>query len=158
MSEQRVDDGAERGCENERCREMWLLASSAIDRARAALRCGDAVRRAVVVREAAGTLAGLSLALEGERPGELAKWAKLLARVADEAEREVQRERQRLRRRSLYALGYALTAPRRVQSDFEVIAGQMLNLAVARRIRARAARERSYPAQQIGQLTRGTRR
>ena len=142
--------------EDGRYQEMWRLASSTIDRARAGLRCGDAVRRAVVVREAAGTLAGLSLALEGDRPGELAKSAKLLARVADEAEREVQRERQRLRRRSLYALGYALTAPRRAQSDFEVIAGQMLNLVVARRIRARVARERSYAAEQSRQLTRGT--
>ena len=155
MSGERVDGGAERGCENVRCREMWQLAASAIDRARAALHYRDAVRRAVVVREAAGTLAGLSLALEGDRPGELSGSAKLLARVAGEAEREVQRERQRLRRRSLYALGYALTAPRRAQSDFEVIAGQLLNLAVARRIRARAARERNYPREEVKQLTRG---
>ena len=149
MSAEHVDDGAER------CRGLWLLAARAIGRARAGLHCRDGVRRAVVAREASGTLAGVSLALEGDRPGELARAADMLARVADEAEREVGRERRRLRRRSLYALCYALTAPGRERSDFERIAGQVLNLAVARGIRERAARERSCAPERTERLTYG---
>ncbi len=108
------------------------------------------------MRECAGTLAALSLALERDGPRELARTAKLLARVADEAELEVQSERRRLRRRSWYALGYALTAPRRDRSDFERITGQVLNLMVAARIRDHAARERRYTSGQIEQPTGGT--
>ena len=69
VSEPLLGDGAELVGESERRQEMWRLAASAINRARAALYCRDAVRRAVVVREAAGTLAALSLALEGECSG-----------------------------------------------------------------------------------------
>lgn len=155
VSEPLLGDGAELAGESEPRQEMWRLAASAINRARAGLHCGDAVRRAVVVREAAGTLAALSLALEGESPGELAKTAKLLARVADEAEREAHRDRERLRRRAWYAFGYALTAPRRCRSDFERITGQVLNLMVAARARDRAAREGRYAPERIVGPTRG---
>jgi hypothetical protein len=156
VSEPLLGDGVELVGESERRQELWRLAASAIDRARAGVYCGDAVRTAVVVREAAGTLAALSLVLEGDAPGELSRTAGLLARVADDAEREAYPDRERLRRRAWYAFGYALTAPRRGRSDFERFTGQVLNLMVAARVRERGARERHYTSGQIQPATGGT--
>jgi C4-dicarboxylate-specific signal transduction histidine kinase len=141
-----------------RCHEMWLLAASTVVRARDGMRSKDPAERARVAREAAGTLAALALALEGDRPGELAELAELLAREADEAERLVEQRTRKLRLAALFGFAPALLAPRRKRSDVEhlaCIANFVTNLTVAHRIREREDRERSWPPRGRERLMRG---
>jgi len=143
-----------------RDREMWLLAGSTIERAHDGMRSRDPVERARVAREATGILAALSVALEGGRPGELAQSAKLLAREADEAERQARQRTRQLQRRALYGFAAALCAPNRRESDFTRFVKPLANLIYAHRLKHKAQRDAqlTYMPEQSQELNKGRRR
>jgi len=127
--------------EDARDHELRLLAASTIERARGGMRSSDPAERAHVAREATGVLRALSLALEGERAGELARSAKLLAREADEAERQARQRTRQLQRRVLCGFAAALCAPNRRESDFTRIVRPLTNLMYAHHLKHKAARD-----------------
>ena len=79
-------DAAEQQAELEERGVMWHRASADIERMRRQLRAAgsDPAAGAQAAREAAGVLGAWSLALEGARPGPLARGARQLARSAEQ--------------------------------------------------------------------------
>ncbi len=131
--------------DDKRAQDLWNLATETLRDARVALESPDAAVRAAVCREAAGVLCTLSIALEGDEPGELARRAKDLARASDQAAGLVNARNQRVRRRSMVALAGALSSPGRKRSDLERVGRGLLSLAVLRQARRERKDERQKP-------------
>ena len=127
--------------EDARYARMWTTANTTIDRAREALKDRNPTRRAYVLREAAGTAAALSLALEGDRPGRLAQAVKTMQREADYAERHAQFIAKKNERRFLFGLAYALGAGNRKRGELERIGNAVLSLTYLNHVKNKRERE-----------------
>ena len=144
--------------EDKRHVELWTLASTTLNEASRAVHSRDPSWRAQALREASGTLSGLSLALEGNQPGDLARKAKLCARLADQSDRQARVLAYQGRRRLLRGLAAAMSMPGRQRSDLERLARGVSTLVVAKQMRSETKELRAKTRPRSNTQTKTNRR